>query len=168
MDWQRLADARRLFEAWHPYSDLIVAIAAIAIWEALRVLIGIFRTPKGRRKQLAGNWTGTGGDIYVANGARVLTFTLSMTLKVRSTSVEGSAQLSAASGDREKLTLSGGFYNDRFLRLNYHNEKKDQLGVIFLEFGANSDVLKGSYSGFSPRRSTIVCGTVELVRPARR
>jgi hypothetical protein len=74
--------------------------------------------------------------------------------------------LAAPSGVKEKLDLAGGFYKDRFVRLNYQNRDREQLGVIFLEFGPNSDLLSGTYAGYSPRRATVLAGKVDLTRPS--
>jgi hypothetical protein len=165
-----LAILKDLFDNNHPFSDVFVGILPIAIWELLRFLVSALMTPGGKRKELKGKWDGNGVDVYVRDATKPkMAFTVSMKLKVRWTDIKGSAILASADGSvKEQLKLRGAFYGDRFLRLNYTNQKKDQLGVIFLEFGSDNDKLDGTYTGFSPMRSTIVGGTVNLTRPPKK
>jgi hypothetical protein len=165
-----LAALKDLFDNNHPVSDVFVGLLPIAIWELLRFLFSALMTPGGKRKELKGKWAGGGTDLYVADPQKAkLAFTVTMKLKVRWTDIRGSATLATADGSvKEELKLRGAFYGDRFLRLNYTNQKKDQLGVIFLEFGSDNDKLDGTYTGFSPIRSTIVAGTVKLTRPPKK
>src|SRR5207244_7632775 len=99
---------------------------------------------------------------FVVNGQGALPFSIELKIRVRSRRVIADAQLTSASGDSEKLALEGAFYRDRFLRMTYSNDAKTQLGVLFLELDDNNEDLKGSYSGYSPRRSTIVAGTIKV------
>jgi hypothetical protein len=158
-------DLEALFNRYHPYSDFLIAFLAIVLWEIIKFARETAHTPKGRRKALAGKWQGKGVDVYTASGAAPLDFELKLILKVGSHDIKGTAYLAASSGVQEKLDLIGGFYKDRFVRLNYQNSAREQLGVIFLEFGPNSDVLSGTYAGYSPRRATVLAGKVELARP---
>jgi hypothetical protein len=159
-----------LFESNRPLSDVFVGLLVIAIWEFLRLLFSVLTTPGGKRKELKGKWTGNGTDVYVADPKKpTMAFTLSMKLKVRWTDIKGSATVASVDGSvKEELKVRGAFHGDRFLRLNYTNKKKDQLGVLFLEFGSDNDKLDGTYTGFSPIRSTIVAGTLNLTRPPKK
>ena len=165
-----LAVLKDLFDNNHPLSEVFVGLLPIAILELLRFLFSALMTPGGKRKELKGKWSGGGTDLYVADSKKaMLTFIVAMKLEVRWTDIRGSATLASADGSvKEELKLRGAFYADRFLRLNYTNQKKDQLGVIFRELGSDSDKLDGTYTGFSPIRSTIVAGTVNLTRPPKK
>lgn len=164
-----LHDVIVLMQGWfdnnHPFSDLSIGLLAIGIWEALRFCVEILRTPKGKRGQLKGAWKGHGNDVYVANGKSAMAFDIELRIRVRSRYIAAKATLVGDDGkSSEKLELSGGFYDDRFLRLTYYNEGKQQQGVLFLELGPGCDYLAGTYTGYSPRRETIVAGTVRLTR----
>jgi hypothetical protein len=66
------------------------------------------------------------------------------------------------------LKLKGGFYNDRFLKLEYENEvyRIIQFGVIILELSANGSTLRGRLLGYGPESEMLVTAkiTAEISR----
>lgn len=119
---------------------------------------------KWREKALCdGAWKGSGIDIDVESGAAVMEFTARMSFNIRSRKVLGTAVIGNEKQDVE-LTLSGGFYNDDFLQLNYKSKylARKQMGVVVLVLSNEVDELTGHYAGFSPVRNTFVVGKCKL------
>ncbi len=125
-----------------------------------------------RRGVLLGRWEGRGTDYYVEDSAqpRNLQFSVEMTYTAVGHTVKAHAVLTGSDATQaaDHVALVGMFYNDDYLQLSYHNENfaRKQPGVVVLGLGPNGDILKGYYAGFSPRRSTIVAGTIEMTKKA--
>ncbi|MGC2744538.1 MAG: hypothetical protein WA672_15285 [Candidatus Angelobacter sp.] len=80
--------------------------------------------------------------------------------------VKAHATLSGGSEINDELSLFGMFYNDDYLQLSYYNTNlvRKQLGVVVVRLGPDGLTLSGYYTGFSPRRETIVAGTIQLLK----
>jgi len=122
-----------------------------------------------RRSVLLGRWEGEGSDYYVEDSRKPkVTFRVVMTFTTVGHTVKGNAALHIPDlGEADdKLFLFGMFYNDDYLQLSYYNENlaRKQLGVVVLGITPDGDALKGYYTGFSPRRETIVAGTIALAK----
>ena|SRR6266850_6653782 len=145
-------------------------MAAAAVPFALKALAnrrGRYLSPRG--DSLLARWEGAGRDYYVEDESKTrLTFDAVMTFTSLSRLVKGEAVIRdpKAPNQEDHLVLSGTFFDDDYLQLSYYNKTfiKKQLGVLVLRLGPNGDVLRGYYTGFSPRRGTIVSGMVELKR----
>lgn len=166
-----LSSALSQMDAWfndhHPLSDLVIGVLAIIVWEVLRLFADVIRTPRGRPRQLRGSWSGSGTDVYVANGDATIQFRITLDIHLRLSNITAKAILFLDGQEVERLRLSGGFYENRFLRLSYYNRDKTQQGTLFLEFSSNNDTLSGTFAGFSPRRETLVAGRVALERAGK-
>jgi hypothetical protein len=119
-----------------------------------------------RRDTLLGLWEGKATDYYVEDSRKPLTtFDAVMTFKAVGHAVKADAVLRGVEqGERDEIGLSGMFYNEDYLQLFYHNKNlvRKQLGVVVLGLSPNGSTLRGFYTGFSPRRETIVAGTIVL------
>ena len=64
------------------------------------------------------------------------------------------------------VILEGGYRNDRFLKMDYHNKDTDiiQFGTFILELSEDKLTLKGNFLGYGPYSKKIVDGTVELTK----
>ena len=94
---------------------------------------------------------------------RRLTFDAVMTFSSVLRTVKANALLQGfGSAEEDSISLFGMFYNDDYLQLSYYNKNlaRKQLGVVVLGLDARGTTLKGYYTGFSPRRNTIVSGTI--------
>jgi hypothetical protein len=119
-----------------------------------------------RKDALLGRWEGRGEDYYVEDCRKPkITFDATMTFKAVGHTVKAVAVLqSVSSPEKDELFLFGMFYNDDYLQLSYYNKNlaRKQLGVVVLGLSSSGSDLRGYYTGFSPRRETIVAGTIEL------
>lgn len=63
-----------------------------------------------------------------------------------------------------RINVEGGFYNDFFIRLNYHSADEAQLnfGVLFLKLSANSKILKGKLIGYGSESEALIDGETVL------
>lgn len=63
-----------------------------------------------------------------------------------------------------KLLLSGGFFNDKLLRLEYTNSQKHQLhfGFFLLELNGEGNKLEGAIIGYGRSPDKIFTATIEL------
>jgi hypothetical protein len=110
--------------------------------------------------------------LYVEDSAQAqnMPFSVVMTYTAVGHTVKAHAALTFADSAHptDKITLFGMFYNDDYLQLSYHNENlmRKQLGVVVLGLTPDGAALKGYYTGFSPRRATIVAGTISLNKKA--
>ncbi len=66
----------------------------------------------------------------------------------------------------ENYLFMGGFFNDRYLRLEYesHDPFRLQFGSVMLELAPNGNELIGRFQGFGVESRTIISGTVLLKR----
>lgn len=119
-----------------------------------------------RRNALLGRWEGQAEDYYVEDSRRALVgFSATMVFTTAGHTVRAEAIIwSATDTVQDDLVLSGTFYNDDYLQLSYCNKNfaRKQLGVVVLGLGPDGQTLSGSYTGFSPRRDTIIAGTISL------
>jgi len=121
-----------------------------------------------RRNVLLGRWEGQGSDYYVEDSGQPqnLPFSAVMTYTAVGHTVKAHAVLTAPNSMQtpDKINLFGMFYNDDYLQLSYYNENfaRKQLGVVVLGLTPDGATLKGYYTGFSPRRASIVAGTIAL------
>jgi hypothetical protein len=122
-----------------------------------------------RRGALLGRWEGKGADYYIEDTREsLLTFGAAITFTVVGHTVKASASIQGNATEEDELSLSGMFYNDDYLQLAYFNKNiaRKQLGVVVLGLQSNGTDLRGCYAGFSPRRETIVAGTIRLTKRA--
>jgi hypothetical protein len=122
-----------------------------------------------RRNALLGRWEGEGTDYYVEDPRRPLVkFVAAMTFTAVGHTVKASASIRANATEEDELSLLGLFYNDDYLQLSYFNKNfaRKQLGVVVLGLQSSGTELRGYYTGFSPRRETIVAGTIWAKRRA--
>lgn len=147
--------------------EFICAVAGGSTVEFAKWFWEQTRTPGGRRKQIKGKWIGTGTDIHTSDGSQPMPFECELTFYIGWRRVKAKAKLknTASPEIEDTLEFEGAFYDNYFLRLNYQSEQKIQLGAVIFELSKGGNTLSGTYAGFSPRRSTIVTGTLELKRP---
>ena len=120
-----------------------------------------------RRDALLGRWEGTAEDYYVEDSRKPkMDFKAVMTFDGVGPTVKARATLTYADGQVDEISLFGMFYNDDYLQLSYYNKDlaRKQLGVVVLRLDPNGSTLRGYYTGFSPRRETIVAGTIQLLK----
>lgn len=120
-----------------------------------------------RRGALLGRWEGKGADYYIEDSRKAkLDFGTVMTFDSVGPTVKAHATLSGGSEINDELSLFGMFYNDDYLQLSYYNTNlvRKQLGVVVVRLGPDGLTLSGYYTGFSPRRETIVAGTIQLLK----
>jgi hypothetical protein len=93
-------------------------------------------------------------------------FSAVMTFDAVGPSVKARAILTYTDGQADQISLFGMFYNDDYLQLSYYNKNLalKQLGVVVLRLHPDGSSLSGYYTGFSPRRETIVAGTIKLLK----
>jgi hypothetical protein len=144
----------------------IVAASIPIAWLAVQKY---FTSPlSARRDALLGRWEGQGADYYVEDSREEpLTFSVVITFTAVGRRVKANAVVGDGdSANDDTLILLGTFYNDDYLQLSYYNKNfaTKQLGVAVLGLSPNGLGLKGYYSGFSPRRRTIIAGTIVLQR----
>ena len=123
-----------------------------------------------RRDALLGRWEGKGSDYYVEDSHKPqVTFTAVMTFTAVGHTVKADSVLRVPSpAEKDEICLFGMFYNDDYLQLSYYNKNlvRKQLGVVVLRLTPDGSTLRGYYTGFSPRRETIVAGTIVLEKRA--
>jgi len=139
------------------------------IWNAIAKRRAIHLSK--RRDALLGRWEGEGTDYYVEDPRKSkTTFVAAMTFTAVGHTVKASATVHAKATEEEvdELSLFGMFYNDDYMQLSYFNKNlaRKQLGVVVMGLLSSGSELRGSYTGFSPRRETIVAGTIYLKRKA--
>jgi hypothetical protein len=68
------------------------------------------------------------------------------------------------------LKLTGGFYHDRFVRLEYFNSegRRMQFGCATLELDAPGDKMEGEYVGYGAWSEAVISGTISVVREKNR
>jgi hypothetical protein len=118
-----------------------------------------------RREALLGRWEGEGTDYYVEDSRQPLgKFVAAITFTAVGHTVKASATIQPNETEEDELSLFGMFYNDDYLQLSYFNKNfaRKQLGVVVLGLQSSGTDLRGYYTGFSPRRETIVAGTIWL------
>jgi len=64
--------------------------------------------------------------------------------------------------------LDGGFFHDRFLKLDYKNADNTavQFGAIITELSSEGRTLRGYYVGYGAISERPVCGTLEVQKQA--
>jgi|SRR5262245_3883744 len=120
-----------------------------------------------RRKAIEGNWKIT--CIQEIKGEGVPDgFTGTLSFEAGQKIVKGKIAYEHYKRGPAVLNLKGGFYNDRFLKLEYENEiyRVIQFGVIILELSANGSTLRGRLLGFGADSEMLVTGkiTAEISR----
>ena len=120
----------------------------------------------GRRKALDGNWQGSvhqevGPDRNPIDAK--LYYSITASRKV----VRGEGTYLTRWQDRDrvlKFTASGGFFHDRFLKIDYKNadDSAIQFGSAALELSADGKKLTGCYSGYGALSEHLVQGTIQL------
>jgi hypothetical protein len=120
-----------------------------------------------RRGSIVGRWQGAGTDFYAEDPTQPLAqFDVVMNFSIGARTVKARAALTGGAAGDDSLTLLGSFYDDDYLQMSYHNPNRGrkQLGVVVLGLDASGDEMRGYYSGYSPRRKTIVAGKIVLRR----
>ena len=120
-----------------------------------------------RRAVLLGTWEGQARDYYVEDTTKPLSgFSARMTFTAVGRTVKAEALIQNIDIDdaSDDLTLFGMFYNNDYLQLSYYNKNlaRKQLGVVVLGLAPDGKTLRGSYTGYSPRRETIIAGTISV------
>jgi len=120
-----------------------------------------------RRHALLDRWEGTAEDYYVEDSQKTkMGFAAVITFDAVGPTVKAHAVLTYDDGQADQISLVGMFYNDDYLQLSYYNKNLalKQLGVVVLRLDPDGSTLSGYYTGFSPRRQTIVAGTIKLLK----
>ena len=113
------------------------------------------------RDAVYGNWKGHYKQTLNGN---MLSINLSMDLKVSSTGViTGKAKVPY--GDETfELDIKGGFYSERFLKMDYENQNKSvlQFGAFIFKLSDNSKRLAGNFVGSGHVSGDIIGGNAIL------
>ena len=145
----------------------IVGAALPLAWTAITEALA---NPKSsRRFALLGRWEGRGVDVYIEDPVKPkFEFDFVFTFTSVGNTVKASATVKGSAGQLDQLSLVGKFYNEDYLQLSYSNENltKKQLGVLVLRLGSGGTSLSGFFTGFSPRRETIIGGTFSAEKRA--
>jgi hypothetical protein len=156
------------------YGVAIVSAVGGIIAASIPQFVKLFQDRKqkflsDRRGVLLGRWEGEGDDYYIEDGDNSrhnsprLPFSVVMTFTQVGRTVKANATIKGTSrGEKttDTLVMSGMFYDNDYLQLSYSSPNMKQLGVVVLALKPDNKSLKGHYSGFSPRRSTIVAGSI--------
>jgi hypothetical protein len=115
----------------------------------------LFNLSKGRKKKLNGNWVGH----FTQNKDSFSDFNID--LKVGRKKISGTGTIGFNKG---KVSLYGGYRNDRFLKLDYQNIDNEiiQFGTIILELSPDNESLNGEFLGYGPKAKKIVAGNIEM------
>ena len=116
------------------------------------------KVSKNRKGNLQNRWK---GQVTQADSDN---FEFEMTLQVRRRKISGTGIIR---GVPDKLVvLEGGYRNDRFLKMDYHNQNKGiiQFGSFIFELSANNSELNGEFLGFGPNTQKIISGKVSLTK----
>lgn len=117
---------------------------------------------KSRKANIEGKWSGrfigAPGDKINANET-----IFEVNLRVGKKRVNGELNIIGEHfKGQNKITVGGGFRNDRFLILNYNSYNLLQFGTIVLELKPTNDKLIGKLVGFGHISETTVSGGVFL------
>lgn len=119
---------------------------------------------KGQRKAVIGLWKGQIGQPF---NSEVIASDIEITFKAASKLVEGDAQLMyARDHSLMHLKFNGGFFYERFIRFDYHNQDDVvlQFGGAILELSADGKTMTGKFCGYGSKTGAIVSGDVQLIR----
>jgi hypothetical protein len=119
-----------------------------------------------RQRSIAGEWRGTGGDLFVENGGPSIQLAATFSLRISGRSIIANALVTAEVPVRivNSLSMKGGFFNENLIQLKYMSKDggRIQYGVILLELTAAGNRLHGHYAGFSPTRECLIVGHFEM------
>lgn len=153
-------------------------IAALITGPATAILAGAFtyllsedrlqrsRLTRARRAALTGRWQGMLlQEVFVETTPTE--GKLALELRCGWRTVKGTGVLQTTLDGEERLNrfyLRGGFLFDRFLRMEYKNEKGHvvQFGSVVLELSPEGNELNGRYAGYGVISVDNVSGTVKL------
>jgi hypothetical protein len=118
-----------------------------------------------RRKSLVGHWKGKISQPNVGD------YDLEMNLNVTKNKVSGLARLGYVEDGKPHsipLSLEGGFFYDRFLKVDYKNtdSAKIQFGSITLHVSSTSNSMNGKFSGYGSISEAVVGGDILLEKIA--
>lgn len=146
-------------------SGIIGAVAGsltTMLFKRLKWLNGLKRLDEDK-KRIAGCWTGTIKQICKD---QEIEYGVKVKLCPQRRIVSGTALMEKYPGvDKEQtLTLSGGFFRNRFLKFKFKNadSRVYQFGTIMLERSTDGNKLKGVISGYGHISKKIVSGHVML------
>ena len=128
------------------------------------------RMPKGRQKALTGKWSGVGYQEIGPDG-QPLDAKLSLDLIANGKTVTGTGDYTFRLRGTDyhiRIVLDGGFFHDRFLKLDYKNADNTavQFGAIITELSSEGRTLRGYYVGYGAISERPVCGTLEVQKQA--
>src|ERR1044071_8722067 len=127
---------------------LVSPVVALAIKEQMDKRPLVHLSPN-RQKALEGTWRASvRQELNAANTPDV--FSAILKIEVSHKTVKGRFAYDRIKGGPTALLSKGGFYNDRFLKMEYYNESPHvlQFGIIILELSSDALMLRGRFLGF--------------------
>ncbi len=122
-----------------------------------------------RQKSIAGEWKGTGGDLFVDDDQKPkiqMQATFSIRISGRSITADTVVTADSPAQISNRLSMKGGFFNENLIQLMYKSKDgaKIQYGVVLLELSASGNRLHGNYAGFSPLRECLIVGHFDMTK----
>lgn len=115
------------------------------------------------RDAVYGKWT---GQIHQALNGDKRIFETQLELKVSSAGViTGKAEVPHPNKNGVYyLSLDGGFYSERFLKINYENSNKAilQFGTFVFMLSPNADKLTGHFVGYGNISEAVIAGSAQF------
>ena len=130
-------------------------------------------TPMVTRRQrgIAGIWTGTGEDQYVANQKAHVRMSATFVMKISGRAIRGDVVIKVGEpwSITDHLVMKGGFFDGgNHVQFSYTSKdtSRVQYGVVLLELDDTGRKLDGHYAGYSPTRNCLIVGEFHLTKAA--
>jgi hypothetical protein len=122
--------------------------------------------PRDRRNALEGYWTGHAEKHYSEAGTPTV-YELEGDFQVSGKRVSGDATSSVQIEGKkvaQPLMLSGGFLDNKYLKMDYLSRQKEilEFGCFIVELDSEGKVLEGRFVGYGRRTKGIISGTIKL------
>jgi len=116
---------------------------------------------KNAQKAVSKRWEGEFSQVQADSTTK--TFTISFTLEANSKVITGTGEY-LEMNEAVQIEVTGGFYRDDYLQLNYKNKGKTIFihGLLILHWLNNPTTLKGKFVGVGRESSEIISGNIEL------
>lgn len=145
-------------------SIIIAAIGAVIAKEIYDTR-SLTKLSSARRKAVAGAWKGTAANLPVADDQPLtMSFDITFHFKVGWKVIKGNALFHRADRDYE-VTIKGGFYGDRHLKIEYlHRQPIFGFGYMVFALNDEATAMNGKVVGYGAKSEKIVVGVVNLLK----
>lgn len=139
---------------------LVSPVIALVIKEQLDKR-PLMKLSPNRRKALEGTWSATvSQELRATNTPEI--WSARIQVNVSRKTVSGRFTFDHPKRGTTTLLMKGGFYNERFLKMEYYNESPHivQFGIFILELSSDALSLRGRFLGFGADSEMLVAGII--------